>query len=228
MSTIVAPTKTWTSRRSRLVRVCAVVTALGLGIAGCTEAAPPDVPDDSSAGQAQPSGSAASDAAASGTADPSEGSKLPSTCADVLATVEVDKALGKQLDGKTLFIEGEAEPKIGRLGRVTCSYGVKKGQKSPPVLATYFLYETEQDASDRVESAVNSTRAAGNKTTDIKVGLVPATLLIESKQITLVMAQKATTYSITVQDSALAIVNKGKTQQAVIAMAKAMRVNLEG
>ena len=88
----------------------------------------------------------------------------------------IDKALGKQLGGKTVYIKGVAEPKIGRTGRATCRYGVRN--KAVPIEVGVSGYQTAAQANSRVQITVTAERDAGATAQTTTVGTEHATILL--------------------------------------------------
>jgi hypothetical protein len=183
----------------RGVRLTALVIASGL-LAGCgqkSDSNPQQPPPSSSAapsGSASPSGSAT---ASGGTGTPAA---LPESCADVLTLDELDTAVGKPLPGQTTYIKGQAEPKIKRTGRVTCRYGVHKGQHAQawPLEVGVSAYSDAQSASDRIRFTVNDQRNNGATATEITLGdNVQGTLLITNDASLAVFAKGTATVAIT-------------------------------
>ena len=111
-------------RRWRAVPVVAAVL-LGAGCSG------DDDPPAAAPTSAAPAGSAA--ASGSPSATPTAAA-LPTGCDSMLPFTDLDQAIGRPLFGRTVFTEGVAQPSIGRLGRVTCGYGLPasgRGARAP-------------------------------------------------------------------------------------------------
>ncbi len=109
---------------SGMVRGVSLVTlaVAVLLVAGCGQKSKNEVQ-----GGPSPSPSAAPSSTPSGSPTPSgAAAPLPETCADVLTLDEMDNAVGHALPGQSVYIKGQAEPKIHRTGRITCRYGVHK------------------------------------------------------------------------------------------------------
>jgi hypothetical protein len=120
---------------------------------------------------------------------------LPSDCTLLLTHGTVNRALGKAVTGKTIYIKGLAEPKIGRTGRVTCRYGVKG--KSIPIEAGISGYRTASQASTRVRVTVAAERDAGARVSTTTIGGQPATILLGKNGSLLVYCDSNRTVAVT-------------------------------
>ena len=75
---------------------------------------------------------------------------------------DLDQALGRPLFGRTAFTEGVAQPSIGRLGRVTCGFGLPaNGRGVPPVEVGASTYKDVESATTRVETTISQLRSIG-------------------------------------------------------------------
>jgi hypothetical protein len=110
------------------------------------------------------------------TATPPTRAALPSQCSLLLPNSVIDKALGRRLGGKTVYIKGLAEPKIGRTGRATCRYGVHN--KAVPIEVGVSGYRTVAEANSRVQVTVTAERDAGASSQSTTVGGHHATVLL--------------------------------------------------
>jgi hypothetical protein len=107
----------------------------------------------------------------------------------------IDKALGKRLGGKTVYIKGLAEPKIGRTGRATCRYGVRN--KAVPIEVGISGYRTAAEANSRVQITVTAEREAGASTRSTKVGTEKASVLLGTHGSLLVYGSSNRTVAVT-------------------------------
>lgn len=189
----------------RGVTLIAVGVAAGGLLVGCGQKSDsnPQPPPSSS-------GTPSSTASGSGSATPSAtGSPfaLPESCADILTLDELDTAAGKPLPGQTLYIKGQAEPKIKRTGRVTCRYGVRKigARTAIPLEIGVSAYSDATSATDRIEFTINSQRNQGAQATEFDAGEgVKGTVLITGDNSTAVFAKGTATVAISLtKDSGL-------------------------
>jgi hypothetical protein len=183
----------------RGVTLTALAIVGGL-VAGCGQKSDSNPQPAPSSGGANPSGSAS----ASGSATPSPSGTpvaLPDSCADILTLDEVDASVGKPLPGQTLYIKGQAEPKIKRTGRVTCRYGVHKGRTNKTVIPLEVgvsSYSDAGSASERITFTVNDQRNNGATASQVSFGdNVQGTLLISPNACLAVFAKGTATVAIT-------------------------------
>ena len=172
--------------------------ALGLSLvlallAGCTKPATTASPSPSATGTATQTGSATP------TPTPS-GAPLPASCSELLPILDLDDALGVPLVGRTAYIKGVAEPKINRLGRVTCRYGLQPlphNKTSPPRLEVgVSAYTDAESATERVDATVVAARSEGASPREVQVGGKPATALLGPSPL-IVFASDTRTVAIT-------------------------------
>src|SRR5262245_15243325 len=144
-------------------------------LGGCTRAATTASPSPSA------TGGTTGPAAATPTPTPS-GAPLPISCSEILPIVELDQALGSPLVGRTSYIKGVPEPKINRLGRVTCRYGLRPlpGNRTTPARLEVGVssYTDAESAAQRVESTVTAARSEGASPRQVQVAGKPATVLL--------------------------------------------------
>ncbi len=178
-------------RRWRAVPVVAVVL---LGAAGCT--------GDDDPPAAAPT-SAAPTSGATGPGSPSATpAALPTGCDSMLPFTDLDQALGRPLFGRTVFTEGVAQPSIGRLGRVTCGFGLPaNGRGVPPVEVGVSTYKDVESATTRVETTISQLRSIGASQIQATVAGLPATALATGTSFTVLLAQGSRTVVVTVQRS---------------------------
>jgi hypothetical protein len=179
-------------RRWRAVPVVAVVL---LG-AGCTG---DDDPPAAAPTSAAPTSGATGPGSPPATPTPAA---LPTGCDSMLPFTDLDQALGRPLFGRTVFTQGVAQPSIGRLGRVTCGYGLPtNGRGVPPVEVGVSTYKDVESATTRVESTVSQLRSIGASQIQATVAGLPATALATGTSFTVVLAQGSRTVVVTVQRS---------------------------
>jgi len=176
---------------------CRALAALGIGmvtVAGCGGEPPrpaPPVPTFS----ATPS-----TAAPSTTAPPTR--TLPADCGSLLPAGQIDLVLGRPLVGRIQAITGVAEPKIKRLERLTCRYGLPDGPLPPdapiPLEVSVSRYADEASATERITDTVESERARGAAPSSVPAGPVQGTVLITPDRRLLVAANGPLTLAISV------------------------------
>jgi hypothetical protein len=175
-----------------LVAVAVAVLATGCGQKsngngqGATTSAAPSGPASGSA-SATPTGS---------TAPP----VLPDSCGSVLSLDDLDTALGHPLLGRTVYIKGQAEPKINRTGRVTCRYGVRKvGNKTVvPLEVGISAYADAGSAQSRLAFTVDDQRSQGAAPTDVTLGEAKGTALVLPASALLILGKGSTTVAISI------------------------------
>lgn len=125
---------------------------------------------------------------------------LPGDCRSVLPTSQIDMVLGKPLVGKTSSIVGVPEPKIRRLERLTCRYGLPaKPPKKPtpiPLEISISRYADETSATERVGVTVEGLRASGAAPSTVQVGPVEGTILVSDDERLLVAVDGTLTLAI--------------------------------
>ena len=115
---------------------------------------------------------------------------------------ELDRALGRPLFGQTRAITGQAQPNIGRTGRLTCQYGLPaNGRGTPPVEVGVSTYVDAASAQERVVATIAAIRTGGGASsqTSVTVGGVPATVIGNRTSFTAVLAKEDRTVAVTVQ-----------------------------
>lgn len=112
--------------------------------------------------------------------------RLPADCSSLITTQNVDLVLGYPLVGRVRGIVGIPEPKINRLERVTCQYGLPDppppGQSPVPLEISVSRYADEASAAARVNDTIESQRARGAAPSNVPVGGVNGTVLISADQ----------------------------------------------
>ncbi|MGI8869954.1 MAG: hypothetical protein ACR2F6_14190 [Mycobacteriales bacterium] len=125
--------------------------------------------------------------------------------------------------GHTRFIVGVPIKKVGRLARVTCSYGVVNGKPSYPVEIGLSKYSNASSASSRVKVTIQTERAGGATFKDLTVDGKPATLLQGTTGSLLVYAVGVYTIALSVDASAHA----PDPQASLAALAEVVQTNLK-
>ncbi len=191
-----------------------VAVALAAGaLTACTAESRPS--DDTVSSRAPTTG--ATETTPSTTSAP-EPVSLPDNCGALLPVTDLDAALGLGLPGSVSYIRGEPLPGIGRTDRITCGYGVAigpDGNAQPPLLEISIAsYNDEPAAADRIDVTTTDRQSAGDRVEATDVAELPAVLLIGVAGTTLVFADGATTYSLTLlaavlppEDMATGLVN---------------------
>jgi hypothetical protein len=114
---------------------------------------------------------------------------LPTNCSSLLPDAEVVRAIG-QLGGSTTYVFDVPAPSIGRLGRVTCAYGVNVtatgGQSTPILDASLMLYVDAASAQRRVDVSVSESRARGETVTPLDVAGQPGYAFETSERLSVV------------------------------------------
>ena len=168
--------------------------AVCLLVVGCTSEPPPSSPP-------VPTLSTTTPAKPTSTNRPA---KLPGDCGSLLSTQNVDLALGRPLVGRVRGIIGVPEPKINRVERLTCQYGLPENPPPPsqpvqvPLEVSVSRYADEPSAAARVNETIESERARGAAPTNVPVGPVTGTVLVRADRRTLVAATGAITLAITI------------------------------
>jgi hypothetical protein len=175
-----------------------VVGAAVLAVAvGCSSDSGDDPAAAPTATSAAPTGTSA---VATPSASPTP--QLPPGCESLVPFTELDQALGRPLFGQTRAIIGQAQPNIGRTGRLTCQYGLPdSGRGTPPVEVGVSTYVDAASAQERVAATVASIRTGGGASsqTSVTVAGVPATVLGNRSSFTAVLAKDDRTIVVTVQ-----------------------------
>jgi hypothetical protein len=164
---------------------------LVLGVAGCSSPPVPSPP--------VPTFPSASTALATTT---SAAPRLPVDCGGLITAQDVDLALGKPLVGRVRGVVGVPEPKINRLERVTCQYGLPETPPGapappPPLEISVSRYADAASATARVNDTIEAERARGAAPSTVPVGGVSATVLVGADKRLLVAASGAITLAVT-------------------------------
>ena len=161
-------------------------------LAGCSSPPPPSPPVPTFSGPATSSAPATTPA----------GPQLPADCGGLITSQNVDLALGRPLVGRVRGVVGVPEPKINRLERVTCQYGLPEvpppGPAPPvPLEISVSRYADEASAAERVNTTIETERAAGAAPSTVPVAGVTGTVLVSADKRLLVAVSGALTLAIT-------------------------------
>jgi hypothetical protein len=165
-------------------------------VAGCGQKSKNEV-----LGGPSPSPSATPSSSPSGSATPAgTAAPLPESCADVLTLDEMDSAVGHALPGQTVYIKGQAEPKIHRIGRITCRYGVHKDANHTvvPVEVGVSGYSNADAATSRIRFTVSQQRNNGATPTDVSLGDTQGTMLLAGGNALLIFAKGTSTVALSI------------------------------
>ena len=180
-------------RRARLTRRVIGTLGLTLMVVGCGGNGPqptPSVPTFSS--------SSASGGPTTTSGPPARA--LPADCGTLLATQQIDLVLGKPLVGRVQGITGIPEPKINRLERFTCRYGLPEGPlpegAAIPLEVSASKYADETSASERLTDTIEAERARGAAPSEVPTGPVQGTVLVTPDRRLLVAANGDVTIAI--------------------------------
>jgi hypothetical protein len=164
-----------------IVSVVAAVLA-ALALASCSAG-----DDESDAAGASPAASPSTSATTS--PSPTGSPTLPTNCASLLPDAEIVQAVGA-LGGSTTYVFDVPQPDIGRIGRVTCGYGVNVtatgGQSTPILDASLMLYVDAASAQRRVDISVSESRVRGESVSSIEIAGQPGYLFETSERVSVV------------------------------------------
>ncbi len=125
-----------------------------------------------------------------------------------------------QLGGSTTYVIDVPAPAIGRLGRVTCGYGVNvtaTGSQSTPVLdASVMLYVDRASANERVEVSVAESRAKGEVVTPTQVGGRPGYTFETPERVSVVTSEGTRTALVGIEANRLPA---DQAKQALVTLA---------
>ena len=180
--------------RARLARRVLGLLGLALTMAGCTGSGA----DSPRPGPAVPS-FASTSATPTTTAPPTRA--LPADCGSLLPTAQIDLVLGRPLVGRVQAITGIPEPKIKRVERFTCRYGLPEGPLPPgapiPLEVSVSRYTDDASATERVTETIELERARGAGPSEVQTGPVKGTVLVTPDRRLLVAANGPMTLAIT-------------------------------
>jgi hypothetical protein len=196
-----------------------VIAAVVAGVVGAVLLAScaPDTDEPETAGPS-PTRSSASPSP-SGSPTSTGTSALPPDCSGLLPNADVQRAVG-QLGGSTTYVFDVPAPNIGRIGRVTCGYGVNVtatgGQSTAILDASLMLYVDAASAQRRVDVSVSESRTRGESVTPIEVGGQPGFLFQTSERISVVGINGARTTLVGIEANRLPA---DQAQQALVTLA---------
>jgi hypothetical protein len=169
------------------------MTALAAGLVGCAGAPPPPAPS-------VPTFSSTT-TSASPTTTPPPTRTLPVDCGALLPTSQIDLVLGRPLVGRVQAITGVAEPKIKRLERFTCRYGLPPPPLPPnfviPLEVSVSRYADEASATERITATIEAERARGAAPSNVPVGPVEGTVLVAADRRLVVAVSGPVTVAVT-------------------------------
>ena len=178
-----------------MIRALSLSVACGVLVAGATAGCASDPPPPP---PPVPTFSSTSSSAATST---SSAPRLPSDCGSVISTQNIDLALGQPLVGRVRSIVGVPEPKIKRLERLTCQYGLPEapppGPATVPLEISISRYADAASAAERLDDTIESERARGAAPATVPVGPISGTVLTSADRRLLVAASGALTLAIT-------------------------------
>jgi len=130
--------------------------------------------------------------------------RFPESCGNLISTRDVDLAVGQPVVGRVRSIVGVPEPKIKRLARLTCQYGLPE-QPPPagappapvPLEISVSRYADDASATERMTATIESERARGAAPTTVPVAGATGTVLVTSERRMLVASTGTTTLAIT-------------------------------
>jgi hypothetical protein len=170
-------------RRRAIGVVVELAVIAAVALASCAPQA-----DEPAAAGASPETSSPS-ASATATPTPTATPTLPTNCSALLPDAEVVRTVG-QLGGSTTYVLDVPAPGIGRVGRVTCGYGVNVtatgGQSTPILDASLMLYVDAASAQRRVDVSVSESRARGETVTTAEIAGQPGYAFETSERLSVV------------------------------------------
>jgi hypothetical protein len=105
--------------------------------------------------------------------------KLPGSCEDRLPAGSIDAAVHGRVSGRDVFVVGQPDTSIGRLGYINCQYGVPRGNTDVArVEIQVSLYQTAGKATARIQPTINDYTDHSATPHKTRVAGFPATLLI--------------------------------------------------
>jgi hypothetical protein len=174
--------------------------------------------------QAAPTGPTAPSTASSASASATPVRKLPGRCSDLLPLASIDTALSRSVHGKTAFVVGVAEKKIGRLSYLNCRYGLGPGGKGTAKAEIgVSLYTTPAQAAARIPDTVDDYVNHGAHKARVAVGGHTGVVLTGGSGKgytlpTLVVASGQRTVAVTMDESGGARAKRDLTALATLAL----------
>lgn len=158
---------------------------------------------------------------------PSHLTKLPGPCDTLLTDYLVSQAIGgQQFRGKDVFVVGQKDPGIGRIGYLNCRYGVTGtgAAEKAEVEIGVSLYGTAAQAAKRIPATVDDYTAHGATPSDVIVAGQPGRLLTGGSGAgytlpVLVVASGQRTVAVTIDPAVVSAANVRKDAVAVAALA---------
>jgi hypothetical protein len=147
---------------------------------------------------------------------------LPADCSDLLLSTAIQEAIGVTFEGRTTFLRTAPDEASGRLGRVTCGYGVvgedggEGGEEGPPVVeASVIAYPDAQEALSRLDATVVRAQADGSTAESVEFADFPGTtafLLSDQESASIVAARGQYTYVIAANVLPVAVGSSGAAE----------------
>lgn len=162
---------------------------------------------------------------------------LPADCSELLLSTAIQEAIGVTFEGRTTFLRTAPDEGSGRLGRVTCGYGVvgeedgedgegdgggggeddgEGGEEGPPVVqASVIAYPDAQEALSRLDATVVRAQADGSTAESVELADFPGTtafLLSDQESASIVAARGQYTYVIAANVLPVAVGSSGAAE----------------
>ena len=120
---------------------------------------------------------------------------LPKDCSEVATAIDVDAIIGHSLIGSSSQVVGVAMPKIKRLGRLDCYFGIPAGKPVTSGVVSIGIgrYADAESAAHRTSLTVNTARSGGAQVSDLKVDGGDALLVADQKTQELVLSRGSLT-----------------------------------
>lgn len=188
---------------SRVRRFAAVVAAAVFALSACSNTDEPEVPV-----VPTPAGSDGTDGTEAPetelTPSPTSTAGVPELCSDLASPGEVARIVQAPLPGETTRVfNDDFLSDSGRTGRLTCSYGVRRGSAGrprPPRLEIAVSgYVDAATATGRIESTVDAAAASGGTVQPQGIGGRDGYFLSDNEDVSFVVADDTRTYVITLR-----------------------------
>jgi hypothetical protein len=130
---------------------------------------------------------------------------LPTDCSDVVTATDVDAIVGHSLIGSSSQVVGVAMPKIHRLGRLDCYFGIPAGKPVTSGVVSIGIgrYTDAASAAHRTSLTVNTARSGGAQVSDLKVDGGDALLVADQRTQELVLSRGSLTVLVIAADGVL-------------------------
>jgi hypothetical protein len=126
---------------------------------------------------------------------------LPASCTELVPASTVAAVVGVSLPGATTYLLEEPLPESGRLGRVTCGFGVPDRPREAPaaVEVSRNLYESDEAALARLPLTRDAAVAEGDQVRDAPIAGLEAFLVLDDESVSYVIADPPETVVLTLQ-----------------------------